>query len=90
MSDKDWQALIDTLRDGDASQLAAAASRLHKTATSVDLPRLMSLLNDNDGFTAALLDLVETNKPASRKILEGLKGDPAMRELALWLLEFCS
>ena len=50
MSDKDWQALIDTLRDGDASELAAAASRLHKSATSVDVPRLINLLDDDDFF----------------------------------------
>jgi hypothetical protein len=37
-----------------------------------------------------MINLVETNKPASREILEGLEGDPAMREHALWLLEFCS
>ena len=127
MSDKEWQALIDTLRGSDPSESAAAASRLHKTATSVDLSRLMDLLNDddffvreaaawpladlaglsvlrellvaykrgadegydNDGFTAALIDLIERNKPASRELLEGLKGDPALREHALWLLEFC-
>lgn len=47
--------------------------------------------HDNDGFTAALIDLVETNLEASRDALKRLaeSGDEPMRENALWLLEFC-
>jgi hypothetical protein len=45
--------------------------------------------HDNDGFTTALIELVETNKSASKKVLEGLAEDPAMRDHAMWLLEFC-
>jgi hypothetical protein len=47
---------------------------------------------DNDGFATALVGLVETNKVASRQVLRGLAEDtdPAMRENAIWLLDFCS
>jgi HEAT repeat protein len=127
MSDKEWQALIFALRDTDLTQSAAAATRLHRTAAPVDVPRLMDLLkdddffvreaaawplaelagppvlremlvayqrglddgHDNDGFTTALIELVEANQSASKKVLEGLAEDPAMRENAMWLLEFC-
>jgi HEAT repeat protein len=130
MNDQDWDELIRALHhESDIDQAVAAAQRLHKTATAEDLPRLMTLLydddffvreaaawpaselagpsalqellvayqkgldqgHDNDGFTAALIDLVETNRETSREVLRRLAegGDEAMRENALWLLEFC-
>ena len=48
--------------------------------------------HDNDGFTAALIDLVETNPKESREVLSRLaeSGDAPLRENALWLLEFCT
>jgi hypothetical protein len=131
MSDEEWEYLIHTFRDSDdATSLATAATRLHKEATTEDLPRLMNLLkdddffvreaatwpvselagpsalrellvayqrgiddgHDNDGFTTALIGLVETRKAASRDVLQALAQgtDPMMRENSLWLLEFCS
>jgi hypothetical protein len=131
MNDKEWEDLIQGLRGIDhADAAAAAATRLHKAATSDDLPRLTDLLEDddffvreaaawpvselagpsalrellvayqrgfddgqdNDGFTTALIDLVETDRNASRQVLEALaqEGDAAMRENAMWLLDFCS
>ena len=47
---------------------------------------------DNDGFTTALIDLVEASSGASKDVLKRLAEDPdsAVRENATWLLEFCS
>jgi HEAT repeat protein len=50
MSDNEWQVLIHALRDGDPAESAAAATRLHKTATAQDVARLMDLLNDDNLF----------------------------------------
>jgi hypothetical protein len=130
MNEREWDEVIRALQDSDnVEQAVAAAERLHKTATSQDLERLMNLLkhndffvreaaawpiselagpsalqellvayqrgldqgHDNDGFATALIELAEANRGPSREILQRLAEgtDEAIRENALWLLEFC-
>ena len=130
MNESDWAAQLRDLRNvDDVNVMAAAAERLHRTATREDVPRLRSLLkddsffvreaaawpltelagaaalpelfeayqrgldegHDNDGFSAALIELAAADPEGTRRVLEGLAeaGDPAMQENATWLLEFC-
>ncbi len=48
--------------------------------------------HDNDGFTAALIDLAESDPVAVAKALDPLthSGDVALRDNAQWLLTFCT
>jgi len=72
MSDEEWEELTHTLRDSDdAASLAAAAARLHTKATAQDLPRLMSLLRDDDFFV----------REAAAWPISELAGPSAIREL---------
>jgi HEAT repeat protein len=47
---------------------------------------------DNDGFSTALIDLVEMNPSESKSILQHIAKDenPVLRQNAIWLLGFCS
>jgi HEAT repeat protein len=47
--------------------------------------------HDNDGFTAALIELAAADPEGVRQVLEALakSGNEAMRENAAWLMEFC-
>ena len=47
--------------------------------------------HDNDGFSTALIEFVEANRDAARDVLTLLarSSDAAVRENAVWLLEFC-
>jgi hypothetical protein len=130
MSDDEWSKILAGLRDvDDPTQVASAAERLHRAATSEDSGRLLNLLSDddffvreaaawpiselagpsalrdllvayqrgfddgqdNDGFTPALIELAESSPASCRKALKGLAedADPAMRDNATWLLDFC-
>jgi len=72
MSDKEWEELIRTLRDSDdGASLAAAAARLHTTATAEDLMRLIDLLKDDDFFV----------REAAAWPVSELAGPSALREL---------
>ncbi|HTC88587.1 MAG TPA: hypothetical protein VK686_09840 [Bryobacteraceae bacterium] len=74
MSDEDWRDLINALRDSDdGACLAAAAARLHKTATAEDLQRLLDLLKDDDFFV----------REAAAWPVSELAGPSALRELLL-------
>jgi HEAT repeat protein len=47
--------------------------------------------HDNDGFTAALIELAAVDPEGVRQALEALakSGNEAMRQNAAWLMEFC-
>jgi HEAT repeat protein len=50
MTEGEWEDLVQALRQDDASIAASAAERLHKRASTEDLPRLLVLLNNDDIF----------------------------------------
>ena len=96
---QDVPRLMTLLQDKDPFVREAAAWPLSEL---VGVPVLRDLLIayqrgldeglDNDGFTATLIDLVQVNSQESALALRSLaqNGDSAMRENALWLLEFCT
>ncbi len=96
---QDVPRLMTLLQDRDAFVREAAAWPLSEL---VGVPALRDLLVayqrgldeglDNDGFTAALIDLVQVHSSESALVLRSLaqNGDSDMQENALWLLEFCS
>ena len=128
MNDSEWAGLVRHLRDLDDDALGAA-ERMHREATTADVPRLKELLRDecsfvreaaawplselagaaslaelfeafqrgldegldNDGFSAALTDLAESDPERVRPVLEGVSrsGDAALERNARWLLDFC-
>ena len=47
--------------------------------------------HDNDGFSAALIELALADPDGVRGVLEALSksGDAAVRQNAAWLMEFC-
>jgi HEAT repeat protein len=69
MSDKEWRELTHALRD--PAKSAAAAARLHETATPQDVPQLMELLKDDDFFV----------RGAAAWPVAKLAGPPVLREL---------
>ena len=50
MTEAEWEDLVQALRQDDASIAASAAERLHRRASTEDLPRLLLLLNSDDIF----------------------------------------
>ena len=89
---------MELLNDEDFFVREAAAWPVSELAGPESLDRLLMAYqrgldegHDNDGFTAALIDLVESHQESSREILQRLakSGDKAKRENALWLLQFC-
>lgn len=130
MTDLEWHELSASLRDDtNVDRMVAAAASLQTHATSEDVSRLLSLLDDtsffvreaaawplsdlgrvealpqllgayqrgideghdNDGFSAALMDLVEMNSAAAVPLLQRIveTGSAADRKNATWLLRFC-
>jgi HEAT repeat protein len=130
MNAADWAALVRDLRDVDDVDVAVAAcERIHREATSEDLPGLRELLrdkslfvreagawpyseiagaealpelleayqrgfsegHDNDGFSAALIEMAAADPEGVRRVLSGLaeSSDSKIRENASWLLEYC-
>jgi hypothetical protein len=95
----DVPLLMQLLHDDDAFVREAAAWPISEL---VGLPVLRDLLIsyqrgfdeglDNDGFTAALLDLVQQETDAAVSVLQSLAGDEnlKLRENARWLLDFCA
>jgi hypothetical protein len=89
---------MEMLNDSDFFIREAAAWPLTELAGLAALPQLLVALqrtfddgHDGDGFQTALIELVEADKPAARRVLDSLleTGDEAMRENAKWLIEFC-
>ncbi|MBN8733849.1 MAG: hypothetical protein J0L64_25155 [Acidobacteria bacterium] len=127
----EWDTLVAALRNVEQTdQACAAAEKLYKEATEEDVPKLLTLLSDdeafvreaaawplsglgqapflkallvayqrgldegldNDGFSAALIDLVEVKRQESAAELRLLACDPSahIRKNASWLMKFCS
>ncbi len=95
---EDVPRLMAMLNDSDFFIREAAAWPISELAGVAALPQLLVALqrsfddgHDGDGFQAALIELVEADRPAARRALENLLkiGDQATRENAQWLLEFC-
>jgi HEAT repeat protein len=126
ISRAEWDALVTALRNVDQIDRAcASAEKLYREATEENVPRLLTLLSDdeafvreaaawalsrlgqvrlfrdllvayqrglndgldNDGFSAALIDLVEINRKESAAELSLLALDSIahIRENAIWL-----
>lgn len=45
--------------------------------------------HDNDTLSMVLIDLVEQNKDEARRVLQELRSNQRLAEIADWLLEFC-
>jgi hypothetical protein len=129
MDHRQWQSVVEALRDvANIESAVAAAVQLQACASTEDVPRLVELLadesffvreaaawplsdlgqvdllpqllaaynrgfaegHDNDGFSAALIDLVQSKPVESRAQLSAFASstDPELRESAVWLLEF--
>jgi HEAT repeat protein len=95
---EDLARLLSLLNDDDFVVREAAAWPISELAGPSALRELLVAYQrgfdyeqDNDGFTTALMDLAESNPASCRKVLEGLAkdADPATRENAAWLLDFC-
>ena len=95
---EDLPRLLELLKDEDFFVREAAAWPVSELAGPSALAVLLAAYqrgfdqgHDNDGFTTALIELVQANRELSREILHGLAeaNTGAMRENALWLLEFC-
>ena len=96
---EDMPRLMHLLKDDEAFAREAAAWPISEL---VGIPALRELLIayqqgldeglDNDGFTAALIDLVQVNPTEAMVTLQLLARDhdKSLRENALWLLQFAS
>ena len=95
----DVPRLLHMLNDSSFFVREAAAWPLSDLGRVEALPQLLGAYqrgldegHDNDGFSAALIDLVEMNVvaavPQLRKLAEA--GSDADRENAAWLLGFCN
>ena len=96
---EDVPKLLALLRDDDAFVREAAAWPLSELEGAPLLRDLLVAYQrgldegfDNDGFSAALIDLVEANRSESAAELRllVLDSNAHIRENAGWLLEFCS
>lgn len=95
---EDLPRLRDLLKHDSFFVREAAAWPLSELAGAVALPELFQAFqrgfdegHDNDGFSAALTELAAADPEGVRSVLETLakSGDAAMRENAIWLMEFC-
>ncbi len=91
-------ALLELLKTGDFFAREAAAWPLAQLAGVSHLSELLSAYqkgfdegHDNDGFTAALIEIPALFPSEARKELTRLisVSDDAIREHCVWLLEFC-
>jgi hypothetical protein len=94
----DVPRLVELLQDESFFVREAAAWPLSELAGAECLAELLEAYQrgldeglDNDGFSAALADLVETDPDAVRPVLEAFvkSGDAALQRNARWLLDFC-
>jgi len=95
---EDLPRLMQLLTDDDGLVREAAAWPVCELAGASALPELLRALQrgfdeglDNDGFQAALADLVVAHRTEARDALTRLAGssDKATRDNAAWLLEYC-
>ena len=95
----DMPRLMRLLQDPDAFVREAAAWPVSELGGELLLRDLLIAYQrgleeglDNDGFSAALIELVEDRPVASASKLRSLAQDPdsRIRENAFWLLEFCA
>jgi HEAT repeat protein len=94
---EDVPRLVELLNDESFFVREAAAWPLSDLAQIDALPQLLKAYqrgldegHDNDGFSAALIDLVEMNEAAAKPLLLELtqSADNGVRETASWLLGF--
>jgi len=97
-SSEDVPRLMELLHDPSFFVREAAAWALSDLECIDVLPQLLAAYqrgfdegHDNDGFSAALIDLVQSKRINAKCQLERLVAgdDPQLREHASWLLEFC-
>lgn len=90
--------LMTLLNDSDFMVREAAAWPISELAGASALSDLLVAYQrgfdegqDNDSFSTALIELVEADKQVAREMLTHLtsSNNPALRENAKWLLEFC-
>ena len=95
---EDVHRLGELLQDESFFAREAAAWPLSELAGAAALPQLFRAYqrgfdegHDNDAFSAALADMAEADPEGVRRVLDVLvkADDPALRENAFWLLEFC-
>jgi HEAT repeat protein len=96
-SHADVDALVQLLMDESFFVREAAAWPLSDLGRIDVLPQLLSAFqrgldegHDNDGFSTALIGLVQSNRAEAQIVLRSLATDKdiALRENAIWLLEF--
>ena len=96
-STEDVPRLVALLADESFFVREAAAWPLSDLGRVELLPQLLAAYNrglaeghDNDGFSAALIDLVQSKPAASQAQLSAFMSsdDPELRKTAAWLLEF--
>ncbi len=96
-SSEDLQRLVELLTDESFFVREAAAWPLSDLGRVDVLPQLLAAYqrgfdegHDNDGFSAALIDLVQSKSVEAQTQLQALAtaNDSALRENAVWLLEF--
>ena len=97
-SAEDLPRLRELLRDGSFFVREAAAWPLSEIAGAGALPELFEAYqrgfdegHDNDGFSAALIEMAAADSEGLRAVLNRLvqSGDAVTQEHASWLLEFC-
>ena len=97
-TEEDIPRLLDLLLHPDFVVREAAAWPLSVIAGPEYLPQLFDAYqkgfdegHDNDGFSTALVQLVELHKEESRRKLNELieSSNPLYRKKAAWLSEFC-
>ncbi|MEP6962220.1 MAG: hypothetical protein ABI995_09080 [Acidobacteriota bacterium] len=95
---EDVSQLTVLLNDDDALLREAAAWPLSELVGTPVLRELLKAYQrglddglDDDGFSAALIDLVQVDPVQSESVLKVLvnEADLKMRDNACWLLEFC-
>jgi HEAT repeat protein len=96
---EDLPRLRELLKDTSFFVREAAAWPLSELAGAATLPELFEAYqrglddgHDNDGLSAALIEMVAADPEDMRAALDALarSADAAVRDNALWLLEFCS
>ena len=95
---EDLPRLMELLNDPEFTVREAAAWPISELAGLAALPQLLVAYqrglddgHDNDGFSAALIDMVATDPVAAREALESIlrSADATMASNAKWLLDWC-
>ena len=97
-TEEDVPQLVALLEDDSFYVREAAAWPLAELGRTEVLPQLLRAYqrgldegDDNDGFSAALIELASLHGPECQKALKVLTQDQdlTLRDHATWLLEFC-